>query len=268
MFISLGMNTQTSNLEIEEIKVYTERLKKQYEELLALRRGIMAQIELDNSEAEVAKRNKEVILATNMDLIDEANKDLEIIKKEKDWFVQSLSVREADILAKQKLSQEFAEDLIIKAEQLETTKKHYEDLTEAVKNDKKKLEETIREAKEKNTEIESYEKEVRKIFELNKQDRERIAKGTEYLVQNTIVFEKNKEKFELEKEAVKKEKEQIERDKEFLKQDRLHLESQQKALKYAYDEAHRQLNEARRLRENKESEMDELIKNNSSMFDL
>ena len=71
-------------METEEIIIYKERLKKEYEELLKIRQGILIQTEMDEAEAAIAKRNKDVILMENVELMEDAVKALDDIKKEKE----------------------------------------------------------------------------------------------------------------------------------------------------------------------------------------
>ena len=234
-------------MEIEEVKVYKARLENEYEDLLKIRQGILIQTELDKEEAEIAKRNKDVILMENLELMQEAVKALDDIKKEKEVFVNSLNVREADILNKQKLIQEISDDLKIKAEEVETAKEDYKYLVGVTKDEQKMLKEEIKKAEYNQKAYNHLEDQAKLVLKINQKDSEEIESEKKVLSVAISVFQKEKKHLELEKEAVQMQREQIEVEKEFIKIDRKHLDSQQQAMKYAYEEAHRQLAEARKL---------------------
>jgi len=234
-------------MEIEEVKVYKARLENEYEDLLKIRQGILIQTELDKEEAEIAKRNKDVILMENLELMQEAVKALDDIKKEKEVFVNSLNVREADILNKQKLIQEISDDLKIKAEEVETAKEDYKYLVGVTKDEQKMLKEEIKKAEYNQKAYNHLEDQTKLVLKINQKDSEEIESEKKVLSVAISVFQKEKKHLELEKEAVQMQREQIEVEKEFIKIDRKHLDSQQQAMKYAYEEAHRQLAEARKL---------------------
>lgn len=232
-------------MELEEIKAYSNRLEKEYLELLSLRKGILAQIEQDKAEAEIAKRNKEVILGANADLIGEANKSLNNIKKQKEDFVNDLDKRVAILSEKEGLLKKTEEDLKIKAQQAETAQQYYEDLTEAVKNEKKKIEETLKEEQENIRNLEACESEVKKVFEINQKDRERVKVACEMARDNELRLKKIEEGLKLKEEEVSKRENELVNQRKMIEDDRLHLYSQQNALKYAWEETKRKLEEAK-----------------------
>jgi hypothetical protein len=128
------------------------------------------------------------------------------------------------------------EELKIKMAIASSTQKDYEVLINKLKNEEKISKEREENIGKKEKDIIDCEKEIKKIFEDNQFDRERLRRGCEGLENNKSDFEKEKERFGLEKESVERDKETIKREKEAILNDRLHLYSQQETLKLAYEE--------------------------------
>ena len=234
-------------METEEIIIYKERLKKEYEELLKIRQGILIQTEMDEAEAAIAKRNKDVILMENVELMEDAVKALDDIKKEKEGFVKSLSVREADILNKQKVLDELNEELKINQAVAVATVEEYEADINENKEKEKELQDKIKEAKEQFIAVEEIKKESQKVLEENKKEQARIGVCVSTLEGIEKKIKERETHIALKEEELVKRELELENQKDFIKNDRLHLESQQQSLKYAWEETKRKLEEAKRL---------------------
>jgi hypothetical protein len=223
-------------MEIPEITAYRKRLEKEYEDLLSVRKGILKQVELDQGEADIARRNKEIILEENAKLIGEANRELADFKGKKEVFIKQLEDREKYLNNREKILSEVEEGLLKKVVVADTTKADYEVLINKTKVYEQTLKEKIKEAEDKRKKAESYEREAFKIYNQNKRDSELIDKVREELKRINSLFNKRIEKLILDEEALGKERETLNRERAILEGDKVHLYSQQQSLKLAYEE--------------------------------
>jgi hypothetical protein len=106
----------------------------------------------------------------------------------------------------------------------------------------------LKEEQENIKNLEECERRVKEVFELNQKDRERVKKACEIARDNELRLSKIAEAIKLKEEEVSKRENELANQRKMIEDDRLHLYSQQNALKYAWEETKRKLEEAKRLK--------------------
>jgi len=221
--------------EIDEIQLYTKRLKQEYEELLGYREGIKKQIELDEKELKELQKEKENIVSEITVEIKIANNVLEGIRGERENYNDRFIGRERAINASLINIEEKEIQLDRELENYSRTKYSYNIAREALVGERKKIEEErIQMEVEKRMIAKIMEDELAKVDELNKIKDSLEAKK---IKENRIIKGLKIKGLKLAQkgEATMKTNEFLISKAEALEKERLHIESRQRQIKSALD---------------------------------